>query len=1648
MKHLLSLILLLSAAIFCKAESQPLAFPTADGYARHITGGRGGKVYYVTSLDDCTDDNLVPGTLRWALRTGDDTPRTILFAVNGTIYLNSKLKTNHANVSILGQSAPGGGVCITGYPMVINSRNYIVRYVRFRAGDIPAQQSSGNESFSGLDIENAAEVILDHCSVTWSMEECLTMFDNDTTTVQYCIIGEGLYHSYNVKTTGDDSGRAFAMQWGGDHSNMHHTLITNCNGRAPRFNGVREANAWLEGKDGKQYAHDCHIDGDFANNVLYNWGGGHLSYYGGEFYASYFADAPAGLAPYNRVYMRNNYFRPGPSTKVNGGSYRHFFHPSGDTESQVGQWYLAGNKFELSSYYAPSGTYWTDAALQTVNDDNLAGFGTSATALDMSANYASHIMSAIPYELSGYEPTSADEAYTAVTDAARGAGANLPRYDEVDQRLVDEAGGRRDGVTPFKGSRATGASKRPGIIDTPSDIVLANGTDQVTVGGVTYSCYPTLALRDGERYAVDSDGDGMPDAYETTIGLDPNDAADGAASATNGYTNLEIYLNGLADFSLNNADYQTSDSYVTPGLATRPQSVTISFANKDDDVTGAMPSALTIGYGDAVTFTKPFSIYKEDYTMTGWTDGNMTYLFDTEYSGMFVEDVTLTPSFTKNGTSIAERSDDVTIAWDFTIGQAPALANGKSGIFVAEARIDDATIDVPLHYDGLTITLPAEAGSVATVTYSSNLTQEFAAIGSSLDITLQNAQVARIELLIPYVFDPTGIEFHTPAVGTVCVGTATYTTVENGVERTWDYQTNLTHSAMFNAASATDHQLVYGNLATVKTLAWMETIGQERDAYRNCIDPVKDNGTYSDDGATTAALYGFIVGQSSSSTYKLVAYVKDCARVRTYVSGSNSAGDQVQLKAIPADGSDAIVGNNNHTLSKSAHLSESFDMELDPTQSYKLVWSSVGGNDMMVGAIKLFDATAASANSGTASALWTWSSLESDGSIPTAATTDPAKAFAATTATAASGWVLRDVFNEGVAHRPDAAIGSTRDANYAIRFSVKPAAGFQFKPTRVSFYASMSGSCKLDVDVQQGNSTAIQLKQAESLTPTLTKFTYDVADASYANDSCHLIFYPYASATASATARRFTMHTIVIEGEYESHVVKHSITTAVTPADAGVVTQSPKGKSFAEGAEVTFSATAVNGYLFQHWTNSAGEVLSADAKFIYTVGASDDVITANFKDLSESDIFRDGPFQAIVSTADELAEALAAAQQSTDARYRIFMRNGDYDFGSSAMTAVPQRTSLIGESSDGVCIFNCPSADVTKYQDETPVLYIAPDQNDVYMQDITVRQARDWADKTSRGQALAIRQRGKRAIYRNVTIQGVQDSYYLNKADATAYFEGCTVAGEVDFIYGDGTAYFNRCTLQPVSSSAYITAPNTQAGQIGFVFDSCTIARPADAKDAVTGYRLGRPWGDSPSATFINTTMQVLPADAGWGSMTTGLVVRFHEFGSVAADGSQLDLSSRSIAACNAADGSDAPVLTAAKTADYAIDKVFTDWSPADSAAQLTAPALTVADGILTWPAVSDALCYAIVCDGRVIDFTTATSYGCPTLGQYAIRVANRMGGLGTASNTVTSDAVGLGSIHELVSDAPAAIYNIVGQRVNGTANGFVITRGNKAVVK
>ena len=513
-----------------------ISFPGAEGYGRFTTGGRavdsrGSKVYYVTRLDDCPNDNLVEGTFRWAVKSGDDTPRTVLFKVAGTIFLTSNVDVK-SNTTIAGQTAPGGGICLAGYRVKLGS-NIIIRHIRFRAGDLP------NKSMSPLGMENVQNVILDHCSFSWSMEENLTAYDNNYTTIQWCITAEGLYDSRNNKGS-----RAYAAQWGGEHSTMHHCLIAHANSRSPRFNGVRTEN------------HDRKVDSEFLNNVIFNWGKKN-SLYGGENYINAEGVDPEGAAPhYDRVYMINNYFRPGPATQNATSSERYFVCPSGDI-NHVGQWYLKGNKFELSSKWRGSGTAWSDAELKKVNEDNYYGLstGNSSRAMNFDSNSAAMLAKALMYELPAeYQPSgvhieTADEAYAKV---CKQAGASLPRYDEVDARILAEAAGLRD--PQYGGSRGS----KLGIIDSPSNITLQDhdvfaalyeGDNASDNKEIDVTCYPRLQAT-AEEFAnqvVDTDGDGLPDAYETSVGLNPNDPGDGQKLAPSGYSNLEMFLNGVAD---------------------------------------------------------------------------------------------------------------------------------------------------------------------------------------------------------------------------------------------------------------------------------------------------------------------------------------------------------------------------------------------------------------------------------------------------------------------------------------------------------------------------------------------------------------------------------------------------------------------------------------------------------------------------------------------------------------------------------------------------------------------------------------------------------------------------------------------------------------------------------------------------------------------------------------------------------------------------------------------------------------------------------------------------------------------------------------------------------------------------------------------
>jgi hypothetical protein len=258
----------------------PLAFPGAEGFGKYTTGGREGKVYIVSNLNDKGE-----GSFREAAEAKGK--RIIIFAVSGTIHLETKL-TIKGDVTIAGQTAPGDGICLADNSVGLGGDNIIVRYLRFRMGDKyqrggMVDGNGGDDAFGGV---RRKHIIIDHCSMSWSTDEVFSIYAGDSTTLQWNLIAEPLNYSYHFEAGDKDyEHHGFGGIWGGRHLTAHHNLFAHCTNRNPRFDGLRNS---------------PEENVDFRNNVIYNWGGN--SIYAGE------------GGNYNLV---NNYYKYGPSTNKN-----------------------------------------------------------------------------------------------------------------------------------------------------------------------------------------------------------------------------------------------------------------------------------------------------------------------------------------------------------------------------------------------------------------------------------------------------------------------------------------------------------------------------------------------------------------------------------------------------------------------------------------------------------------------------------------------------------------------------------------------------------------------------------------------------------------------------------------------------------------------------------------------------------------------------------------------------------------------------------------------------------------------------------------------------------------------------------------------------------------------------------------------------------------------------------------------------------------------------------------------------------------------------------------------------------------------------------------------------------------------------------
>jgi len=456
------------------AHAMALAFPGAEGGGMYTTGGRGGKVIHVTTLADSG-----PGSLRAAL--SESGARTIVFDVAGIIELKSTLKISKGNVTIAGQTAPGDGICIKDFTtqMEKSEGNIIIRFVRFRPGD--ASKSDSADAVWGRYNDN---IILDHCSMSWCIDECASFYANRNFTMQWCVITESLKASVHGKGS-----HGYGGIWGGKNASFHHNLLSDHDSRNPRIDHPQIYGDYISTHRGNV---------DYRNNAVYNWGSN--STYGGE------------DGWFNMV---NNYYKPGPASRDRKyfldayGSYVKDGVTYADSYPEV---YMSGNVHtahaDITQANDASAVYWHDGS----------SYG----------NY--QMMSPAMHPIVG--PSSQD-VYTTTHSAADAfaricefAGASLSR-DSVDDRACSDA---LSGTVTFTDG---GNGSKNGIIDTPT-----------AVGG--WPAYEATSAELAK--VKDSDGDGMPDWFEDEFKLDKADAGDGNLKTLDSYgryTNLEMYLHYL-----------------------------------------------------------------------------------------------------------------------------------------------------------------------------------------------------------------------------------------------------------------------------------------------------------------------------------------------------------------------------------------------------------------------------------------------------------------------------------------------------------------------------------------------------------------------------------------------------------------------------------------------------------------------------------------------------------------------------------------------------------------------------------------------------------------------------------------------------------------------------------------------------------------------------------------------------------------------------------------------------------------------------------------------------------------------------------------------------------------------------------------------
>ena len=531
MKNILLTIVMAVGTMTAIAQEEIPAFPGAEGHGRYITGGRGGEIRHVTNLNDSG-----AGSLREALQGND--AKTIVFDVSGYIDLKSQLDIT-SNTTIAGQTAPYPGITLRYYTIYFGKcDNVIVRFLRFRRSQVKDVNDGADATWG----RKHNQIMLDHCSFSWSIDEVASFYDNNNFTMQWCTVSESLTNPGHSK-----GAHGYGGIWGGKLASFHHNLIAHVTNRAPRFNGARyqwdgyKTNMYYDQYQWGNYVQAENVD--LRNCVMYNYQSGSACYGG-----------PGG----GYINIVNNYYKAGPSNNSNKTVTKVTVGASGNSTPEeltgmTSRYFINGNyvtaagsgkeaNYDWKGVDYDGGTILVDGERYSKDPNHM--YGNNVTYAERDGVDYVKIKLDEPCPTGDVTTHTAEKTYEKVLAYC---GASLYR-DDVDSRNMEEV---RTGTATYTGP----VTKKPGQLDFIND---PEGEQNEA-----YPSFPELSSENRpENY--DTDGDGMPDEWETANGLNPNDANDANTFTVDTekgwYTNVEVYMNSIVEDIIKggNADAETT----------------------------------------------------------------------------------------------------------------------------------------------------------------------------------------------------------------------------------------------------------------------------------------------------------------------------------------------------------------------------------------------------------------------------------------------------------------------------------------------------------------------------------------------------------------------------------------------------------------------------------------------------------------------------------------------------------------------------------------------------------------------------------------------------------------------------------------------------------------------------------------------------------------------------------------------------------------------------------------------------------------------------------------------------------------------------------------------------------------------------------